>query len=167
MHIRAETPADIPHIDRICRAAFGGDEEARLIKRLRAQNIALISLVAEEGHEIIGHILFSPVTLAENRSIQMAGLAPMAVTPSWQNQGIGSRLLEHGLACCRNSGYEAVVVLGHPNYYPRFGFVPSTHFGMRSEYQVPDEVFMIKELKAGALKGLSGIIQYHPCFKEC
>jgi putative acetyltransferase len=94
------------------------------------------------------------------------GLAPMAVLPARQRQGIGSALVRDGLGRCRELGYEAVVVLGHPGYYPRFGFVPASRFGIGCEYDVPAEVFMALELVPGALRGKPGTIRYHPAFAE-
>ena len=93
------------------------------------------------------------------------GLAPMAVAPARQRQGVGSALARAGIAACRDLGFGAVIVLGHPEYYPRFGFVPASRFGLRSEYDVPDDVFMAMELKPGALHGRGpGTIRYHPAF---
>jgi putative acetyltransferase len=94
----------------------------------------------------------------------LAGLAPMAVRPDWQKKGVGSRLVEEGLKRCKQSGYGAVVVLGHPDYYPRFGFSPSVNYGIESEYDVPVEVFMVKELRDGALDDCTGRIRYHKAF---
>ena len=123
-------------------------------------------LVAEEGDDIVGHILFSPVTLEDcDQSISIAGLAPMAVLPKHQRKGIGSRLVEEGIRRCEEAGYDAVVVLGHPEYYPRFGFSPSMNYGIRSEYDVPDEVFMVKELKEGVLADCKGTVKYHEVFR--
>ena len=90
----------------------------------------------------------------------------MAVLPDWQNKGIGSKLVEEGLKQCKSSGYAAVVVLGHPNYYPRFGFVPSVNYGIKSEYDVPVEVFMVKEIQVGALDGFDGTVRYHQAFSD-
>jgi putative acetyltransferase len=90
----------------------------------------------------------------------------MAVLPVWQNKGVGTQLVNEGLQACKAAGHGAVVVLGHPDYYPRFGFVPSTGFGIKSEYDVPVEVFMVKELQPDALKGITGIVKYHQAFNE-
>jgi putative acetyltransferase len=167
MRIRSERQKDIQQIRYINVQAFDTEAEANLVEALRNSGISLISLVAEENGELIGHILFSPVTLGnENTSILIAGLAPMAVVPEYQNKGIGSRLIEEGLRRCKEAGYDAVVVLGHPDYYPRFGFVPSVNFGIKSEYDVPDEVFMAQELNEGTLADYSGTVRYHDLFNQ-
>ena len=163
--VRDETPADRAHVRRVNEAAFGAPQEADLVDALRAEDVATVSLVAEERGEIVGHILFSPVTLegAGTRPLGL-GLAPMAVIPSRQHQGIGSRLAQAGLDRCRALGACFVVVLGHPAYYPRFGFVPASRLGLRCEYDAPDEAFMAMELVEGALEGLAGLVRYHPTF---
>lgn len=166
-NIRFENSEDRNGIRHINIEAFDTDAEANLIDALRKSDIPIISLVAEENGQLVGHILFSPVTLDGNKpNISIAGLGPMAVLPDWQNQGIGSRLVEEGLKQCKRSGYEVVVVLGHPNYYPRFGFSPSVNYGIKSEYDVPAEAFMVKEIHAGALDGCSGTVIYHQAFKD-
>src|SRR5215813_14518101 len=163
--IRKENAADIPAIRQVNERAFGQPDEAKLVDALRANGKAIISLVAESEGQIVGHILFSPVTLEPaNRELFALGLAPMAVLPEFQNQGIGSLLVRAGLDECRKQGCDFVAVLGHPAYYPRFGFVPSINFNIKSEYDVPDEVFMLLELRDGALSGCSGIVKYQPEF---
>jgi len=106
----------------------------------------------------------SPVMLAGHGGLALMGLAPMAVVPARQRQGIGSALVRGGLDRCRQCACDAIVVLGHPEYYPRFGFAPASAFGLTSEYDVPDEVFMVLELKQGVLRGKSGVIRYHAAF---
>lgn len=160
--IRRETPADVAAIRRVNEAAFGQPDEARLVDALREQATPFLSLVAEEEGRIVGHICFTPVEVGE---AVILGLAPMAVVPERQNQGIGSRLVEAGLEECRRAGFGAVVVLGHPDYYPRFGFAPAAPRGLRSEYDVPDPVFMLLELVPGAAAGLEGVARYHPAFR--
>lgn len=162
MKTRTERNDDRDKIRSVHVQAFDTDAEARLVDQLRETGIDLVSLVAEEQGVIIGHILFSPVTL--DASVRTAGLAPMAVLPGWQRKGVGALLVNEGLRACGDAGYEAVVVLGHPDYYPRFGFEPSAAFGIDSEYDVPPEVFMVKELREGALSGKSGTVRYHPVF---
>ncbi len=125
----------------------------------------MISLVAVEGTTIVGHILFTPVSLeSPARAPRSLGLGPMAVSPELQRQGIGSRLVEAGLEACRSLGYEAVVVIGHPEFYPRFGFRPGNAFGLRSQFDVPDNVFMVTELTPGALARVGGLVRYVPQF---
>jgi putative acetyltransferase len=165
MNIRTEKPDDIKKIRSINLDVFNTDSEANLIDALRKSSAPLISLVAEENNVIVGHILFSPVTLEGDKdSVSIAGLAPMAVLSSRQNQGIGSGLVEAGLRLCKQAGYKAVAALGHPGFYSRFGFMPSEHYNIRSEYDVPADVFMIKELHDSALDGQAGIIKYNPAF---
>lgn len=165
MQIRPEKSSDIDKVWEINVAAFETDTEAKIVNALRETCKSYISLVAEVDGEIAGHILFTPVELVDDRSgLKLMGLGPMAIMPKYQNKGIGSQLVKEGLEQCLRQGYDAVVVLGHPNYYPRFGFVPSIKYGIRSEYEVPDEVFMILELKKNSLKGKSGIIKYNSAF---
>jgi putative acetyltransferase len=147
------------------RAAFARAEEADLVDRLRASVRPYVSLVAEVDAEVVGHIFFSPVTIAAApANLQPMGLAPMAVLPARQRLGIGGGLIRAGLDACRGLGAGAVVVLGHAGYYPRFGFVPAVRFGLRCEYPVPDEAFMALELRSGALSGVAGLVRYAPQF---
>lgn len=166
MFIREERGIDAEAIRAVNLAAFGTDAEADLVDALRRLATPLISLVAEVDAKIAGHILFSPVTLVSDPGVFLMGLAPMAVVPSRQRQGVGSRLVCEGLERCSQINAAGVVVLGHPEYYPRFGFLPAIRLSLRSEYDVPDEVFMVRELRKGALEGLSGTIRYHPVFAE-
>ena len=167
MLIRKEKTEDIEKIREINFQAFETEAEANLVDKLRRSGMSLISLVAEVKGEIVGHILFSPVKLAGNKSdLKIAGLAPMAVKPDSQNQGIGTALVKSGLIHCKSEGYQAVVVLGHPDYYPEFGFVPSSKYGIKSEYDIPDEVFMIKELENDALTDCTGTVKYHEAFNR-
>lgn len=167
MNIREEQATDLDQIWQVNTAAFVTEVEARLINMLRDSGCPFLSLVAELDNKVVGHILFTPVTLTgTENTLKLMGLAPMAVLPEYQNQGIGSQLVEAGLERCRVLGYDAVVVLGHPQFYPRFGFVPSVNYGIKSEYDVPDNVFMIIELVSGSLKNQTGIIQYHDAFNK-
>jgi putative acetyltransferase len=155
--IRPETPKNAAAIRRVNIEAFGQKEEAEIIEKLRSRGMLRISLVAAQDGEIIGHIAFSPVTVeSEHSSSGAMALAPMSVLPAYQRKGIGSQLIYAGLEECRSLGHEIVVVLGHPDYYPRFGFTPAKPKGVNCEFQVPDEAWMILELKEGALAGRRG-----------
>lgn len=165
--VRAERTEDLEAIHRINERAFGQPNEANLVDALRANATPFISLVAIVNEQVTGHISFSPVTIqSENGNFTAIGLAPMSVLPEYQNQGIGSRLVREGLRECQRLGHDIVVVLGHPNYYPRFGFAPASLKGLRSEYDVPDEVFMVTELRDGALGGRRGVVKYHAEFAK-
>lgn len=165
--IRREEPDDVAAIRVVNERAFGQPAEANLVDALRAHGKVTLSLVAEQNAQVVGHILFSLVTIeADNTVVAGVGLAPMAVLPEWQHRGIGSRLVEAGLAQCRAAGHERAVVLGHPEFYPRFGFIPASRYGLRSEYDVRDEVFMAMELCDGAMQGCAGLVKYAPEFSD-
>ncbi|PCI82154.1 MAG: GNAT family N-acetyltransferase [SAR86 cluster bacterium] len=166
MIIRAENKEDFAAVQAIHLSAFPEAGESKLVTRLRENAQPIISLVAEVDGELVGHILFSPVTLDSKSSLQLMGLAPMAVLPSQQRQGIGCALVKAGLAQCLLTKNGAVAVLGHPDFYPKFGFEPSTSFAIKSEYDVPAEVFMVVELEKDYLNGCSGTISYHEEFKS-
>jgi len=166
MKIRPELPADSEAVRAVNQAAFGTNAEADLVERLRVRASPLISLVADDSGSIVGHILFSPAILTGEPDVKIMGLAPMAVLPARQRRAIGSTLVRHGLEACRQLGFGAVVVLGHAEYYPRFGFQPASRFELRCEYDVPDEVFMALELESGIFSGKTGTIRYHPAFAD-
>jgi putative acetyltransferase len=153
-------------VHRVHESAFESHVEVDIVDALRQQEPTIVSLVAERDEAVVGHIMFSPVTLSEHPGFRIMGLAPMAVTPPRQRGGIGSALVRAGLERCRELGFGAVAVLGHPEYYPRFGFVPAKSFGIVCEYDVPDEAFMILELRPGFLDGASGVIRYHEAFRN-
>jgi len=165
MKIRFEDKNDLAAVEAVNVSAFETPVEARLVNMLREQAQPVISLVADDNGEIVGHILFSAVVLDGHEGLKIAGLAPMAVVPGRQQQGIGSALVRAGLEECRKAGFGSVVVLGHPGYYPRFGFVQSNQFGIKSEYDVPPDVFMVLELVPGYLDEAEGIIRYHDAFR--
>lgn len=165
--IRAETAADHAAVRRVNEAAFGSPTEADLVAALREVARPYISLVAVLDGQVVGHIFFSPVTIEAEESASTAmALGPMAALPAYQRQGVGSQLVRAGLKACRRAGHEVVFVLGHPSYYPRFGFAPASAQGLRCLYPVPDEVFMVAELRAGALAGRRGLVRYHPAFDQ-
>jgi putative acetyltransferase len=165
--IRTEDPEDQGSIRRVVELAFGRPNEADLVDALRKHAHPQISLVAVVDGEVVGHIFFSPVSIeSEGDAFAAIGLAPMAVLPNYQNKGIGTELVWAGLRECKLLGHEVVVVLGHPEYYPRFGFVRASQRGIRSEYDVPDEVFMVAELTPRALKGRQGLVKYHSEFSK-
>lgn len=163
--VRPENATDRAAIHRVNERAFGRANEAALVDALRQNAQPHISLVAVDGEDVLGHIFFSPVSIAavDGESIAL-GLGPMAVLPEYQRQGIGSRLVRCGLDACVRLGHGVVVVLGHPHFYPRFGFAPAVTKGLRSEYRVPDEVFMVAELSPGALRARTGLVKYRPEF---
>jgi putative acetyltransferase len=147
----------------IVEAAFGRPDEANLVDRLRREGVILASVVAELEQRIVGHILFSRMSIEmEGGSISATALAPIAVLPSHQRQGIGGRLIRHGLDLLRRQGERIVVVLGHPNYYPRFGFSSGKARCLESPFR-PD-AFMAMELSPGALEGIYGKVKYPAAF---
>ena len=165
--IRPQTPEDATAIRQVNEEAFGGTVEADLVERLHSRQAFTLSLVATGEDGVVGHILFSPVTIESERvSFTAVGLGPMAVLPAFQGRGIGSQLVRAGLEGCQRLGHEIVVVLGHPDYYLRFGFVPASTYGIRCEYEVPDEAFMVMELRKRVLAGRSGMVKYQPEFNE-
>jgi putative acetyltransferase len=166
IEIRLERPDDVAAIRHVNERAFGGPAEAKLVDQLRAANKVVMSLVAQHSNHVVGHVLFSPVTIANApRSFRGAGLAPMSVLPEFQNQGIGSQLVRDGLVACRDAGYDVVVVLGHVGYYPRFGFARAQDYCLENEYDAAD-AFMVLELREGALEGVGGLVKFAPEFQE-
>ena len=166
MLIRLEETKDRAAVFSVNVAAFERPSEAELVDVLREQARPVVALVAEDEGVIVGHIMFSPVSLEDHPEPKMMGLAPMAVVPDHQRKGIGSALVRAGFEQCRQLGFGAVVVLGHPDYYPRFGFLPSGRFGLCCEYEVPEEAFLVAELQPGVLRGVSGLIRYHTAFGD-
>lgn len=164
--IRNEQADDIPFVHELNALAFTTEAEARLVDVLRESARPIISLVATEDEIIVGHIMFTPVELRGSSSLMIMGLAPMAVAPDRQRSGIGSALVNEGIDRCRKIGAGAVVVLGHPDYYPKFGFVPASTMRIDCEYDVPDEAFMALELTAGYLSAIEGTIKYHDAFAD-
>jgi putative acetyltransferase len=164
--VRHEHYTDITRVHEINERAFHQPDEANLVDALRANRKLVASLVVESERTIVGHILFSPARI-EGSNIKLAALAPMAVMPEYQHQGIGSLLVRAGLDKCRSLGYAAVIVLGHPDYYTRFGFKPASAFGLMPPWnKIPDEAFMAVELRAGARDRLRGVARFADEFDE-
>lgn len=163
IRIRPEKPSDYSAVYRLHEAAFGRKEEAELVTVLRHEVAQAISLVADREREIVGHILFTPVTFELEQGISAAGLAPLAVLPEDQGKGIGARLVREGLRRCKAQGYNSVVVLGHPEYYSRFGFEPAYLKGLSCEFPAPPEAFMVL-MFSPMPEGLQALVKYHPAF---
>jgi len=167
VRVREELPEDIKAIRSVNTRAFGRTQEADLVDKLRRDCSDLLSLVAMRQNEIVGHILFSPATIeSEDNSTRGMGLAPLAVSPLYQRQGIGTILIRAGIQELKNRRCPFVIVLGHRQYYARFGFEPASRYGIRSEWQVPDEAFMILILNESKTQGISGVAKYRPEFAE-
>jgi len=164
--VRPERDGDVEAIHYINRLAFDTAAEARLVDLLRERGKLLLSLVAEHHGQAVGHIVFTRVIAESRPELRGVGLGPMAVVPSLQRRGIGSLLVQAGLAECLAIASDFAVVLGHPHYYPRFGFAPASRFGLRCSWQVPDDVFMALEFRPGTLAGAAGLVQYQPEFNE-
>ncbi|MBN1235330.1 MAG: N-acetyltransferase [Methanotrichaceae archaeon] len=166
--IREERKKDREAIRAVNEKAFGQPAEASIVDKLRKSCPALLSLVALDGDEVVGHILFSPAKIeGDSKAIEGMGLAPMAVQPAWQRQGIGTRLIKRGIEMLRSRGCPFIIVLGHAEYYPRFGFVSASGHGIASQWDgVPNEAFMILILDQSAMKGVSGVARYRDEFDE-
>lgn len=165
--IRREARGDERAIFDLNVRAFPQPDEAKLVDALRAANAVTVSLVAERDGRIAGHILFSPVRVeGQGTSFVALGLAPMAVEPERQRDGIGSLLVRAGLDACRDAGHTVVFVLGHPDYYPRFGFEPAAPRGLFYADTSRDysSAFFVTELARGALADRRGAVHFRPEF---
>lgn len=157
--IRAEIPTDFDGIRYVNRKAFERDDEARLVDTLREDGFVQLSMVAEQERNVIGHILFSVLTIAtDHGKIPALALAPMAVLPEFQRQGIGSELIRRGLDVCREQRHQIVIVLGHPDFYPRFGFSAGLARTLVSPFS--GEAWMALQLVPGSLQDVAGRVQY-------
>ena len=163
IEIREELTTDTGAIREVNRQAFGQGQEGHIVDALRSNGAALLSLVAVVDGQIVGHIMYSPATIDH---VTGAGLAPMAVLPEYQRQGIGSQLVETGNQKLKDSGCPFIVVLGHADYYPRFGFQPASNFGLHCQWPVPDNVFMALILDTGKMQGVSGLVKYRDEFSS-
>ncbi|QBQ41167.1 N-acetyltransferase [Sphingobacterium psychroaquaticum] len=169
--IRPESPNDVLAIQTVNTAAFGQPNEAQLVNKLRENAthfIPELSLVALMNNEIVGHILLTTnkIVDATGNEVESLSLAPMAVAPFLQKQGIGSQLVQHAIEKSKQLGYHSIIVLGHEKYYPKFGFKPASTFGIKAPFEVPDDVFMALELSTDALKNVAGMVHYPHEFME-
>ncbi len=167
--IRIEQPPDFEGIRQVNRLAFDGEYEAEVVERLRLNCPSMLSLVAVDDQGVVGHILFSPAQIVQPEGLTISGmwLGPLAVLPSKQGIGIGSALCQEGLQHMETAGHPFVVVLGHPNYYPRFGFEKASDHGVRSAFDdVPDEAFMIRIFDKPVMAGVKGVAHYRSEFNN-
>lgn len=161
IHVREERPEDVVAIRDVNRRAFGQDQEGNIVDALRSSGAVLLSLVATQDDKVVGHVLYSPISVG---SATGAALGPMAVVPEFQRQGVGGTLIETGNRIVKDRGYPFILVLGHAEYYPRFGFVPARSRGIQCEWDVPDEVFMLLVLDEEKMRGVSGLSKYRQEF---
>ena len=164
--IRKEAKKDYDGIFEVNKLAFGQKEESKLIDKIRNGNnfIPDLSLVAEKNGKIIGHILFSKIEISGSSKFNSLALAPMAVVPEFQKKGIGTKLIEEGIRKAKELNFETIIVLGHKDYYPRFGFQKASKWNIKCPFEVPDEAFMAMEISDNALKNKSGTVIYPPEF---
>lgn len=162
--IRHETPGDHAGVRAVVREAFGRDDEANLVARLRS-SAGVLSLVAHTGEAIVGHVMFSPVAVGAP-DVVARGLAPVAVARAWRRRGVGARLIEHGLREVGREGVGLVVVLGDPAYYARFGFVAAAPLGLHCTYGGEDGAFQVLEMTPGAAARCHGAVHYLRAFDE-
>ena len=164
IEIREERAEDIAAVRDLNRRAFGQDQESNIVDALRANEAALLSLVATVNDRVVGHIMYSPVIVGD--SVTGAALGPMAVLPECQRQGIGSKLIEAGNRKLKDAGCPFIIVVGHADYYPRFGFRPASEHGINCEWDVPDDVFMLFVLDQAKMEGVSGLTKYRHEFSS-
>lgn len=161
IEIRPEKPEDIEAIRDLNRRAFGQEQEGKIVDALRANNGVQLSLVAVDDRRVVGHVMYSSLQIGQ---IEGSALGPMAVDPEVQQQGIGTRLVEAGNGRLRQNGCPFAVVVGHPEFYPRFGFRPARPLGITCEWEVPDDVFMILVFDEAKMSGATGKARYRPEF---
>lgn len=169
MIIRTENERDLKEVFDLNFQAFGNrEDESKLVERVRESEgfIPELSLVAEMNNKIVGHLLLSKAKVEDqNEEHTVIVLAPIAVKPDLQKQGIGSSLIKEGIRRCKELGYELILLIGHPSYYPRLGFQPARKFGLElKQFEVPDEVFMVCEVREGALQKIKGELKYPKAF---
>ena len=164
IEIRQERADDIAAVRDLNRRAFGQDQESNIVDALRANGAALLSLVATLNGQVVGHIMYSPLSI--DGKFEGAALGPMAVLPQCQRRGIGSRLIEAGNRKLKDDGCPFIIVVGHADYYPRFGFKPASEHGIKCEWDVPDNVFMLLVLDQAKMAGVAGLAKYRPEFSS-
>jgi putative acetyltransferase len=157
IEIREERADDFAMIREVNRRAFGGDQESDIVDALRANGAALVSLVATQNDRVVGHIMYSPARIGD---VTGAALGPMAVLPEHQRAGIGSKLVEAGNQKLKASGCPFLIVVGHPAFYPRFGFRKASALAVKCEWDVPDDVCMLLILDHARMQGVSGPVKY-------
>jgi predicted N-acetyltransferase YhbS len=169
IQIRKETPDDFQQVARLIEMAFRRKNEADLVEKLRHNKKynSNLSFVAEYNGVVVGHVLFSPIVIRSgDTERESLALAPLSISPEFQKMGVGGRLIEEGLRTARELGYSSVIVLGHPEYYSKFGFVPARKWGISVPFKVPDDTFMGIELQADALLKSGGVVEYPEEFSE-
>lgn len=174
MIIRRETNKDYKEVEKVIEesfksAEFTDNDEHNLVKRLRSSDefIKELSLIAEIDNKIIGHILLSKALIKDvNKDIETLALAPLAVLPEYQSNGIGKKLINEAIEKAKSLGYKSIVVLGHENYYPKFGFKKASNYGIKAPFDVPDEAYMVLELLPNALNEVNGVVEYSQAFFE-
>ena len=168
IHIRQEKFEDAPAIRAVNEQAFGQPQEADIVDKIRANCPNLLSLVAVLNRKIVGYILFSPAVIEDDQGIvEGMGLAPMAVLPKYQHQGIGSELVRQGIYILNEQSCPFIIVVGHPDYYPRFGFEPASIYGIKCQWKgVPDNAFMVMFLDNSLKQRRLGIAKYRDEFNE-
>jgi putative acetyltransferase len=164
IEIREERSDDVMAVRDLNRRAFGQDQESNIVDALRANGAALLSLVATVNDQVVGHIMYSPVSVGGKA--EGAALGPMAVVPEFQRQGIGSKLIEAGNRKLKDSGCPFILVVGHADYYPRFGFRPASEHGIQCEWDVPDDVFMLLVLDEPKMESVTGLAKYRHEFSS-
>jgi putative acetyltransferase len=167
--LRKETKKDFPEISKVNDIAFGRKAESRLIEQLRKKDefVAELSIVAEVNEQLAGHILFTPIKIeSATESYTTLCLAPMSVLPEFQQKSIGKLLVIQGLQAAKDLGFKSVVVLGHPSFYPKFGFKPASKWEIKSPFPAPDEAFMAIELLPNSLKDIHGKVVFPPEFDD-
>jgi len=164
IEIGEERPDDVAVVRELNRRAFGQDQEGNIVDALMANGAALLSLVATLNDRVVGHIMYSPVSI--DGKVRGAALGPMAVIPERQRQGIGSKLIEAGNQKLKDAGCPFIIVVGHADYYPRFGFRPASEHGIKCEWDVPDDVFMLLVLDQAKMEGVSGLAKYRHEFSS-